>query len=407
LLSDLAQLADKIDLAGLFMQTLKAACREAAWVFVLSRLVIVIISSIAFFTIAGVAHSLGPACPSPVCIYFHWDFPGYVQVAYQGFQVTRDVVYFPLWPLLIGLGGRALGGAYPFAYYMAAMLLANICFYLVLVLLYSLLLNDFEESLARRALFYLAFAPDALFFFIGYPESLFLLLCVAVFLLLRRGKWLDWWAAGVLGMLASLTRSTGIVLVVPFLAVYVQRFWMAEGRDRQSWGQKLNAFIPVFLIPAGTAIYMLYLWHVKGNPFLVTSQEADIWHRHFALPWVGFTSTIQLLFSHTLTPLTMSKNVIDLVLTLAFLITLALGWRRLPLHYSLFALAMALFVLCVPESIFEPLASMPRFFMVIFPITVIFASWGKQSRFDQFYLALALPLFAMNVILFISHMWVA
>ncbi len=112
---------------------------------------------------------------------------------------------------------------------------------------------------------------------------------------------------------------------------------------------------------------------------------------------------IQLLFSHTLSP----PNVIDLVLTLAFLTTLALGWRRLPLHYSLFALAMALFVLSVPEATVEPLASMPRFLLVIFPITVIFAFWGKHSRFDRLYLALALPLFTVNVLLFISHMWVA
>ena len=103
----------------------------------------------------------------------------------------------------------------------------------------------------------------------------------------------------------------------------------------------------------------------------------------------------------------MSRNVIDLVYSLAFLATLALGWRRLPLYYSLFALALALFALSFPVAIVEPLASMPRYLMIIFPITVIFASWRKQLRFDQFYLALALPLFAMNVLLFISHNWVA
>lgn len=389
------------------MQTFKAACREAAWAFALSRLVIVIISFIAYFTIAEVTRSLGQNCPFPMCIYFHWDFPGYVQIAHQGYRTTQDVAFFPLWPLLVRFGGRLLGGLYPFSYYVAALLLANACFYFALVLLYRLLLEDFEASLARRALFYLAFSPYALYFFLGYTESLFLLLCVAVFLLLRRGKALDWWLAGALGLLASLTRSSGIALAVPFLVVYFQRFWTAGEHNQHNWVQKLGAFVPIFFIPAGILIYMLYLWHVKGNPLIVSSQEANVWHRHFTLPWVGFTKTIQLLFSHTLSPLNMSKNMIDLVLSLAFFATLAFGWRRLPLHYSLFALALALFALSFPVAIVEPLTSMPRYLMIIFPITVIFASWGKQLRFDQFYLALALPLFAMNVLLFISHNWVA
>ena len=388
------------------MQTFKVACREAAWVFALSRLVIIIISFIAYFSVPEVAHSLARNCPFPACIYFHWDFSGYVQIAHQGYRFTQDVAFFPLWPLIVHFGGLP-GGSYPFSYYIAALFLANACFYFALVLLYYLLLEDFEASLAGRTLLYLAFSPYALFFFLGYTESLFLLLCVAIFLLLRRGRALDWWLAGALGMLASLTRSSGVVLAVPFLVMYVQRFWTAEERNRHSWVQKLSAVVPIFLIPAGIVIYMLYLWHVKGSPFIVGSEEVNVWHRHLAMPWVGFTSTIRLLFSHTLTPYYMSKNVIDLVLSLAFLGTLALGWRRLPLYYSLFALAMALFSLSFPVAILEPLASMPRYLMIIFPITVIFASWGKQTRFDRFYLALALPLFAINVLLFISHSWVA
>src|SRR5947209_15002880 len=110
------------------MQTLKAACREAAWVFALSRFVIVIISGIAYFNIAEVTHSLVKDCRLPACIYLHWDFQGYVQIAQQGYRVTQDVAYFPLWPLIVRFGGRLLGGSYPFSYYIAALLLANICF---------------------------------------------------------------------------------------------------------------------------------------------------------------------------------------------------------------------------------------------------------------------------------------
>jgi hypothetical protein len=88
---------------------------------------------------------------------------------------------------------------------------------------------------------------------------------------------------------------------------------------------------------------------------------------------------------------------------------LSLGWKRLPLHYSLFALALPIFALSFPMYIpqFEPLSSQPRFMLVIFPLTVILALWGKNRRFNKAYLSFALTLFIINIILFIGNIWVA
>ena len=152
---------------------------------------------------------------------------------------------------------------------------------------------------ARNALFYLAFYPYALFFFAGYSESLFLLLCLAIFFFLQRGNSLDWWFAGFFGFLAALTRAAGITLVVPFLVVWIQRFWLHR-RDQpaqSSWQQKVNALIPIALIPGGTGVYMLYLGYAKGNPLAFSTQEASIWQRHLSLPWEGITSTLHVLFT--------------------------------------------------------------------------------------------------------------
>jgi hypothetical protein len=44
---------------------------------------------------------------------------------------------------------------------------------------------------------------------------------------------------------------------------------------------------------------------------------------------------------------------------------------------------------------------------VIFPMFIIFALWSKFPRFDRFYLTTSVALFALNVILFTSHHWVA
>jgi hypothetical protein len=45
--------------------------------------------------------------------------------------------------------------------------------------------------------------------------------------------------------------------------------------------------------------------------------------------------------------------------------------------------------------------------LVIFPLTVILALWGKNRRFNKAYLSFALTLFIINIILFIGNIWVA
>ena len=258
--------------------------------------------------------------------------------------------------------------------------------------------------MARNALYYLAFYPYALFFFAGYTESLFLLLCLAVFFFLQRGKALDWWLAGLCGFLAALTRSPGIVLTIPFVIVFLQRHWFDGNSTRSTWLQKLAALAPIVLIPLGVVCYMLFLGYTKGNPLLFSTEEATSWNRHLSAPWTGIFFALQGLFVSS--PLRI-LNVLDLAFTLLPLFVLLIGFRRIPLHYGLFALFMALFALIYPQGTTVPLTAVPRYMMVIFPIIAIFAQWGKHPRFDKLFLALSAALFAINIVLFISHYWVA
>ena len=394
-----------------FMKIGRAAWKEAAWVFLLSRLVILLISTlgIVFFPQQGQVASANCFANPDACLraWYHLDAVAYVNIAHHGYTYVPDTAFFPFWPLLEHVGGLLLGGFFPDSYYLAGLLLSNIFFYFVLVLFYKLLAEDFEESMARRSLLYLAFSPYALFFFAGYTESLFLLLTLALFLVLRRGQPLDWWLAGLFGLLASATRSTGLILAIPFLALYIQHFWTPGQRASHSWWQKINALLPIALIPMGIVAYMIFLYYTKGNPLLFASQEASFgWHRHLSLPWAGIFSDIGSLFSVHGTSTAFIQNALDLTFTLIPLAILAIGWRRLPLHYALFALGVALFTLAFPQSI-EPLASLPRYMLILFPVTALLALWGKRERFHQWILVFSLSLLAFNIVLFILHYWVA
>ena len=102
-----------------------------------------------------------------------------------------------------------------------------------------------------------------------------------------------------------------------------------------------------------------------------------------------------------------AKNLLDLAFTTFPIVALIVGWKRLPLHYCLFALAAIIFSISFPLGSVNPLASQPRYMMSIFPLIVVFALWGKRPRFDQLFIALGPPLLAFNTILYISHSWVA
>lgn len=393
------------------MPSFRVALKEAFWVFVFSRLTILLVTYIWIILLSIGGHALDcthGVSPNP-CLFtwYRWDSVAYVHIAFQGYARTLDVVYFPLWPLLMHFGGLLLGGSFPFSFYLAGLLLSNICFYFALTLLYCLLSQDFEPSLAKRALFYLAFYPYALFFFAGYTESLFILLCVAFFLVLRRGKPLDWWLAGGIGGLAALTRSTGILLSIPFLTMYMWHFWLTPERHQYRWFQRVNALVPVVLIPVAVLVYSLYLAYTKGNPFIVQVEEATGWHRYFAWIWTTYYHVLKTLLTYPLFSLDFAKNLIDIAFTTAPIVVLVIGWKRLPLHYSLFAGAAILFSLSLPQATINPMASQPRYMMSIFPLIVVLAFWGKHPRVDQLFLALGPPLLALNCILFISHYWVA
>ncbi|HLI08722.1 MAG TPA: hypothetical protein VKV40_19315 [Ktedonobacteraceae bacterium] len=353
----------------------------------------------------------GPILGNPCLnVWNYWDANAYVRIAFQGYKNLPDTAFFPLWPSVMHLGGWLLGPDYQSSYYVAGLLISNICFFFTLVLLYLLLAEDFEPSLASRALFYLSFYPYALFFFLGYSESLFVLLCVAVFFFLRRRKMLDWWVAGGLGFLATLTRSTGVMLCIPFFVVYLKHFWLSGEREQSRLLQKLVALLPLVLIPAAILAYLAYLGHVTGNPFIFQWEEAHYWHRQFSPLWSTFAVPIQRILVYPFFSLTVVQNLVDLAFILLPVIALIVGWKLLPLHYSLFALGIMLFSLSFtlsPQHSLNTLASEPRYMMSAFPVFIIFAIWGKRQRFNQFYLAIAIAMLAVNSLLFVTHYWVA
>lgn len=381
-----------------------SAWKEAGWVWVLSRVLVVIATFIVISNFAGGGYPVYN-CPTQLqdCLssWLFWDAKAFTDLAYHWYGYNLDATaFFPLWPLTMRMLGWVMGGSYEMVY-VSGLILTSLFFYLALVLCYRLLAADFGASVSRDALFYLALAPYGIFFFAGFSEALFLLLCLAMFSFLRLMKGnARWWLAGGCGFLASLTRSTGIILLVPYAIFWLQYLYPYRRELFARWRSVLNSTLPMVLIPAGVVAYMCYLWLQFGDPMLFSTRQAEVWRRTMDWPWVGTVETIMTFVQGTGK---FQRNVLDLVFTLIPIAALIIGWRRLPLYYTVFVVAMMLFSLSYPYVPEFPLGGGPRYMLVLFPIAALFAIWSKNSHLKMMFSAGSVGVFVLVTGLFVRH----
>jgi hypothetical protein len=116
--------------------------------------------------------------------------------------------------------------------------------------------------------------------------------------------------------------------------------------------------------------------------------------------------TIQAIF-HAPNTYFQFMNLLDLLCVFVPLIILVPGWKRLPLHYALFALATILLNISYPQGMLEPLTAVPRYMLLVFPVFVILGKWGKNPRLDRVITVCQFALFVLNILLFVKHSWIA
>jgi hypothetical protein len=295
---------------------------------------------------------------------------------------------------------------------------------------------------ARLAVLLTAFAPMAFFFSAVYSESLYLALSVGLFWSARQGRWA---LAGALGALAAGTRSTGIVLLVPALMIYLygpredravevrepERSGVGEGR--RLGGVRVGRLRPRYrlradalwlaAIPMAMALYMGYLG-ASGGDALSPFHAEQVWGREFAGPYVGawdgiragVDGLLQLLGfgGHVYRPLAggspdvaAAHNVMLLVFLLAAVAALVGVLRILPLAYGTYVLIALALPLSYPVAS-EPLMSLPRFLVVLFPLGIWLAAWlARHPRAQRPALVVSAALMAGFAAQFATWHWVA
>src|SRR5262249_46559738 len=138
----------------------------------------------------------------------------------------------------------------------------------------------------------------------------------SAFFAMRRQKWV---LAGILGGLAALTRSAGILLVLPYIyEIWITRDISLPGFFKQLKGQ-FTRVLPIVLIPSGIFLYSLYCWKYFHNPIAFVMAETG-WNKTSTAPWYGIISSLWQIFIHQPFGSFMEvHNLLDLSATLSFI----------------------------------------------------------------------------------------
>lgn len=385
-----------------------------------------------------------------------------------GAFTSPRTAFFPLYPL--GLGTIARLGVPPIAagvlLSVAALALALYAIHRLTTLELARAGVASSAEAARLAVLVTAFAPMAFFFSAVYSESLYLALSVGLFLCARRGRW-AW--VGALGALATATSGAGIVLLAPAAMLYLYgpredrepdfqagRSWItgpgrraARGRStplptapkriapryiRIGWSWSAPRIAPRYrlrkdflwlgVMPAGLGLYMAYL-AFSGGDALMPFHAQDVWGRHFAGPYLGVWDGVKAAFAGARQLLSGQRAHVyfpaaggspDIVaghnlMLLAFLgaaVPMVVGvWRMLPRAYGVYVIAALALGLSYPVAS-QPLMSLPRFLVVLFPLSIWLGAWlAAHPRARAPVLVGSALLMAFFVAQFATWHWVA
>jgi hypothetical protein len=346
----------------------------------------------------AVAGASGPwrAFPNNLLLdgWARWDSGWYESIAKQGYLNAvigqagqRNVAFFPLYPLAMGLLGRVFLGNYT----LAGLVISNLAFLVSLILLHSMVRRRFGAAIAYRAVLLFAVYPFAFYFSTVYSEALFCLLVIAAFYCAER-DW--WWGAGICAMLGGATRPVGIVML-PVLAIfYLERiqFDLRKVRGDILW---------LTLAGCGPLLYFLYLHMQFGNFALYfEAQRAPGW-------WLAegalelLSSTLRQFFSiqGILTGRFPVAFTFNLFMGGLFLITTIAVWRWQGVAYGAFGLLLLVFSL-------TQWINLGRYMMPFFPAFVMWAQWLKNERVFEGVVVFSTLLLAFWTIAFSHWFWV-
>lgn len=303
----------------------------------------------------------------------------YRSIALEGYGPRKDAggapnyAFFPLYPLLI----RYASFGYDFT--LTGLVLSNLAFGCALLLLGLIAVRSgLSEDDAARAVVFLAFFPTSYFCSMPLPESLFLALSLGSVLAALANRW---FLAGAIAGLAALTRLPGVLLFLPLAILFF----------RSGVQPRLRA-LSLLLVPAGTGVFLIYLYRLTGDAFAFLNVQKN-WGR---APGAFWTPMLRYLQDPSMVGEPWNLMVMNFGFALLlFVASVALFVQR-RWEWGTYTLASLLLPLSTGT-----LQSLGRYAVVIFPLYLWLAIVARRPMVERLLFAVQLTLFGWLIAMFI------
>jgi hypothetical protein len=162
-------------------------------------------------------------------------------------------------------------------------------------------------------------------------------------------------------------------------------------------------------VPLAFAGYMTFLWFQFGRPLLFLDVQRLYWVRMPLAPWDWFRAVFGQLLSDPTLGYWQALLFLNLGMLILFTALTMFGWKRLPLSFNLYMVALLYLCVATPNlSNLDPLSSVSRFLVVAIPAFLVLAVWLRGRPWLQaLVLGGGFMLQAVFLTLFLSGAWLA
>lgn len=286
--------------------------------------------------------------------WVRWDGPHYIDLAKNWYQKGGEqslwIVFYPLYPIMIKIFNFFVND-----FASSAVIVSILFSFSASILLFELTLVDFNKKVSLMSVWFLNIFPTSYFLQASYTESLYLSISLLTVYLFRKKLYFP---AGTTGLLSSMTRINGIILI-PLLLI-----------EEKISKKNLLALVSILL---GLLSYLSINYFTFGQFFYFIYPLSSNWHKRFEWPWIGLNNLISSIPNYN-NPLfyAYATEVSAVVLTFFLSIYIFLKIRK---SYAIYTFLNLLLILSTSFVV-----STPRYILILFPLFIAFANISKSNK---------------------------
>jgi Gpi18-like mannosyltransferase len=312
-----------------------------------------------------------------------WDSFWYLDIVNNGYHLNENntlsnVVFFPVYPMLIKIFGTVLLGNFV----LAGWILSMIFLFLSCVYFYKFVKEFHPEIDPELPIFLMLIFPTAFFFNVLYTESIFLFVTIVTFYYAFKK---NFYVAGLVAFIGALTHSNGVFLALPILWKIIEVNGWKNILALKTW----KKLVPVFFAPIGSFLFLGYDYWKFGDPILFFKVQSA-WGRSFSINFEHFS-----FFSNP----SIANMCIDFFLAIFIISAVVVVWKKLSPLYAIF---MSTTLIAAFTS--GTLMSVGRYSLVMFPLFILLAKIKSRVIFSA-WLLISFLFFALDIILWVNNYW--